>query len=155
MQMIKELLPDHCASILDVINDAASAYKGVIPFDRWKEPYMSANELADEIRTGVRFYGWFENGFLLGITGIQNVGDIDLIRHCYVRTGYRRRSIGGALLQHLLSLAHTSLILVGTGKTHRGQFGLIHVGFALRSQRQIGTLKLVALKWAVRSEAVK
>ena len=114
MQKIKELLPDHSATILEIINDAANAYKGAIPDDRWKEPYMSAKELTDEIRAGVRFCGWYEDGFLLGIAGIQNVGSCDLIRHCYVRTGYQRRGIGSALLQHLLRLAHTSLILVGT-----------------------------------------
>ncbi len=114
MQKIKELSLEHSATILDIINDAASAYKGIIPCDRWKEPYMSAKELANEIRAGVRFYGWLEDGLLLGIAGIQNVGSYDLIRHCYVRTGYQRRGIGGALLQHLLSLAHTSSILVGT-----------------------------------------
>jgi hypothetical protein len=70
---------DYTTTFIEIINDAASAYKGVIPGDRWKEPYMSANELSDEIRAGVRFYGWFKNGFLLGIAGIQNVGSIDLI----------------------------------------------------------------------------
>jgi len=114
MYKIKELSPDHSAIILEVINDASNAYKGVIPADRWKEPYMSAKELADEIRSGIQFYGWFEDGFLLGIAGIQNVDSLDLIRHCYVRTNHQRRGIGGALLRHLLTLAHSSVILVGT-----------------------------------------
>jgi len=114
MQNIKELLPDHRTAIVEIINDAANAYKGVIPDDRWKEPYMSAKELADEIRAGVRFYGYFEDGFLLGTAGIQNAGRFDLIRHCYVRTSYQRRGIGSTLLQYLLSFARTSLILVGT-----------------------------------------
>lgn len=114
MQTIKKLSPDQSAIVLEIINDAANAYKGVIPDDRWKEPYMSAKELTDETRAGVRFYGWLADGFLLGIAGIQNVGSCDLIRHCYVRTGFQRRGIGGALLQHVLSLAQTSLILVGT-----------------------------------------
>jgi GNAT superfamily N-acetyltransferase len=114
MQQIKELSPDHSATILAIINDAANAYKGAIPDDRWKEPYMSTEEVADEIRAGVRFYGWFEDSFLLGIAGIQNVGRFDLIRHCYVRSDYQRRGIGGDLLQHLLSLSHASQVLVGT-----------------------------------------
>jgi hypothetical protein len=63
MQQIKELSPDHSATILDIINDAANAYKGVIPDDRWKEPYMSAKELADEMGAGIRFHGWFDDGF--------------------------------------------------------------------------------------------
>ena len=80
---------------------------------------MSANELSDEIRAGVRFYGWFKNSFLLGIAGIQNVGSIDLIRpllrvYCLPET-----RLGSALLQHLLSLAQTSTILVGTWEDAR------------------------------------
>jgi GNAT superfamily N-acetyltransferase len=135
MQKIKELSLDQSATTLAIINDAASAYKGIIPSDRWKEPYMSAKELANEIRAGVRFYGWFEDGFLLGVAGIQNVGSCDLVRHCYVRTGYQRRGIGGALLQYLLSLAHTSLILVGTWEdaTWAVRFYERH-GFALVSR---------------------
>ncbi|MFZ1021964.1 MAG: GNAT family N-acetyltransferase [Halobacteriota archaeon] len=114
MPMIQELLSDHSATIREIINDAANAYKGVIPDDRWKEPYMSAEELTDEIGAGVRFYGWIQDGLLLGVAGIQHLGDVDLIRHCYVRTECQSRGIGGALLQHLLSLAQASLILVGT-----------------------------------------
>jgi hypothetical protein len=96
MSKIKELVSDHSTTLIEIINDAASAYKGVIPDDRWKEPYMSANELSDEIRAGVRFYGWFKNGFLLGIAGIQNVGSIDLIRpllrvYCLPETRHRQR----------------------------------------------------------------
>jgi GNAT superfamily N-acetyltransferase len=137
MQKIRELVPDHSATILEIINDAANAYKGVIPDDRWKEPYMSPKELADEIKAGVRFYGWFEDGFLLGIAGIQNVSSFDLIRHCYVRTGCQKRGIGGALLQHLLDLARTSLILVGTWEdaTWAVQFYQRH-GFELVSREE-------------------
>ena len=96
MSKIKELVSDHSTTLIEIINDAASAYKGVIPDDRWKEPYMSANELSDEIRAGVRFYGWFKNSFLLGIDGIQNVGSIDLIRpllrvYCLPETRHRQR----------------------------------------------------------------
>ena len=125
MQQIKELSPDHSATILDIINDAANAYKGAIPDDRWKEPYMSTEELAEEIRAGIRFYGWFEDSFLPGIVGSQNVGRLELIRHCYVRSDYQRRGIGGDLLQHLLSLSHASQVLVGTRKTQQGQFGFM------------------------------
>jgi GNAT superfamily N-acetyltransferase len=114
MHKIKKLSPDHSATIIEIINDAANVYKGTIPDDRWKEPYMSTEELADEIRAGVRFYGWIEDGLLLGIAGIQHADDVDLIRHCYVRADYQRRGIGGDLLQHLLSLSHASQVLVGT-----------------------------------------
>ena len=71
MPMIQELVPGQGATILEIMNDAANAYRGAIPDDRCKEPYMSAKELADEIRAGVRLYGWFEDGFLLGSLGFN------------------------------------------------------------------------------------
>ena len=112
--MIFILSPSDFDSILRVINDAAQVYKGAIPEDRWKEPYMSAEELRTEIEAGVRFYGWMENDNLLGVMGIQSVKDTTLIRHSYVLTKYQRRGIGGKLLGHLKSLVKTPDILVGT-----------------------------------------
>ncbi len=112
--MIKELLASDFDSILEVINDAAQAYKGVIPEDRWKEPYMSIEELTREIEEGVRFYGWTENGTLLGVMGIQSVKDVTLIRHSYVLTNHQMRGIGGKLISYLRSLCETSELLVGT-----------------------------------------
>jgi GNAT superfamily N-acetyltransferase len=100
--------------ILNVVNDAAQAYKGVIPNDRWNEPYMSAEELRKEIDDGVEFYGSKENGVLLGVMGIQTVRDVTLIRHAYVLTKHQRSGIGEKLLKHLLPLAKNSTILVGT-----------------------------------------
>jgi len=112
--MICKLSSSDVDSILRVVNDAAQAYKGVIPNDRWKEPYMSAEELKKEIEAGVRFYGWVEDDILLGVMGIQHVKDTTLIRHSYVLTKYQRRGIGEKLLWHLMSLAKTLKILVGT-----------------------------------------
>ncbi|MCF3653253.1 MAG: GNAT family N-acetyltransferase [Aigarchaeota archaeon] len=112
--MIRKLSPSNFDPILKVINDAAQAYKGVIPDDLWKEPYMSSEELRHEIDSGVEFYGWFENDVLLGVMGIQFVGDVTLIRHAYVLPEHQRRGIGSKLLRHLISLAKTSEILVGT-----------------------------------------
>jgi len=114
--MICKLLPSDFDSILMVVNDAAQAFKGVIPDDRWKEPYMSAGELKKEIEAGVRFYGWVENNTLLGVMGVQSVKDITLIRHSYVLTKYQRMGIGGKLLEHLKNLVKTPEILVGTWK---------------------------------------
>ena len=101
-------------SILQVVNDAAEAYRGVIPEDRWKEPYMPAKELKEEVESGVQFYGWTENEKVVGVMGIQPVNDITLIRHAYVLTRRQRKGIGEKLLNHLLDLAQTSEILVGT-----------------------------------------
>jgi GNAT superfamily N-acetyltransferase len=112
--MICSLLPSDFDAILKVTNDAAQAYKGVIPDDRWKEPYMSAEELRGEIEAGVRFFGWLEGEHLLGITGIQSLKDTTLIRHAYVLPGYQRQGIGTKLLEYLIGLAETPEILVGT-----------------------------------------
>lgn len=112
--MIHGLLPSDFDAALRVINEAAQAYKGVIPDDRWKEPYMSAEELKAEIETGVRFFGWIEDDHLLGVAGIQAIKDTTLIRHTYVGTKCQRGGIGSRLLEHLLGLAKTPEILVGT-----------------------------------------
>src|SRR5687768_18537489 len=73
--------------ILAIVNEAAEAYRGVIPDDRWHEPYMPAVELEDEVAAGVEFWGIEEDGRLLGVMGTQTVRDVELIRHAYVRTG--------------------------------------------------------------------
>jgi GNAT superfamily N-acetyltransferase len=112
--MIRSLLPSDFDAILKIINDAAQAYKGVIPDDRWKEPYMSAGELKEEIEAGVRFFGWVEDGHLLGVAGIQALKDSTLIRHAYVLTGCQREEIGTRLLEYLIGLAGTREVLVGT-----------------------------------------
>jgi GNAT superfamily N-acetyltransferase len=111
--MTRSLLSSDLDAILKVINDAAQAYKGVIPDDRWKEPYMPAEELKQEIEAGVRFFGWVEDD-LLGIMGIQLIKDTTLIRHAYVITKCQGRGIGTRLLEHLMSLAETPEILIGT-----------------------------------------
>jgi GNAT superfamily N-acetyltransferase len=113
-QMISKLQPAEFNSILHVVNDAAEAYRGVIPEDRWKEPYMSTEELREEIESGVEFYGWVEGKVLVAVMGIQRVNDVTLIRHAYVLTRRQRRGIGEKLLSHLLSLARTTEVLVGT-----------------------------------------
>ena len=112
--MIRSLLPLDFAAILMVINNAAQAFKDVIPYDRWKEPYMSAQELKAEIEAEVRFFGWIEGDHLLGVAGIQFVKTTTLIKHTYVLTKCQRSGIGGRLLEHLLRLAETPEILVGT-----------------------------------------
>ncbi len=112
--MIRKLSLSDFDSILEVINDAAQAYKGVIPKDRWKEPYMPADELREEIEAGVIFYGWVEDESIVGVMGIQTVKDTTLIRHSYVLTEYQRRGIGGKLLKHLMTITYTSELLVGT-----------------------------------------
>ena len=112
--MIRSLSSSDCDNILRVINDGAQAYKGIIPSDRWKEPYMSAGELNEEIKAGVRFFGWVEGSHLLGVAGIQPVKDTTLIRHAYVLTKCQRRGIGNSLLEYLMQLVTTTEIMIGT-----------------------------------------
>jgi GNAT superfamily N-acetyltransferase len=112
--MIRKMQTKDLQDILHVVNDAAEAYKGVIPKDRWKEPYMSTEELAEEIASGVNFYGWIENHVLVAVMGIQPLNEVTLIRHAYVLTSRQRRGIGEKLLRHLLDMTQTSKVLVGT-----------------------------------------
>lgn len=99
--------------IWNIVNEAAQAYKGIIPADRWKEPYMSREELRHEIDEGVAFWGCGENGSLAGVMGIQAVQDVTLIRHAYVRTVSQRRGIGASLLSHLQGQTSRP-VLIGT-----------------------------------------
>lgn len=113
MARIRCCEPADFPTILAIVNDAARAYRGHIPADRWHEPYMPADELAREIEAGVVFWGWEDAGSLAGVMGLQDVRDVALIRHAYVATAVRGRGIGGALLAHLLG-ATTRPVLVGT-----------------------------------------
>ena len=110
---IRSCGPEDAAAILAIVNDAAQAYKGIIPADRWREPYMPLDELEQELRDGVRFYGIESGGELAGVMGIQDRGAVTLIRHAYVRTSQRRKGIGEKLLKHLESMADKP-ILIGT-----------------------------------------
>ena len=100
-------------TILAIVNDAAQAYRGVIPADRWHEPYMSRAELEREITAGVNFSGWDADGELTGVMGAQRVKDATLIRHAYVRTAEQGRDIGGRLLKAFSSGVDGKL-LIGT-----------------------------------------
>jgi N-acetylglutamate synthase-like GNAT family acetyltransferase len=109
--MVRKCNESDFESIYQIINEAAQIYKGIIPADRWKEPYMPREELKREIDTHVCFYGYEEDGELLGVMGIQDVLDVTLIRHAYVRTGQQNRGIGGKLLSHLRTLTSRPILL--------------------------------------------
>jgi len=117
--MICQLATNDIQSILNVVNDAAVAYKGKISNDMWKEPYMPVQELKEEIRSGVQFYGWKENNALTAVMGIQVVDDVTLIRHAYVLTAQQRKGLGQKLLKHLLGLAAPRQVYVGTWEAAR------------------------------------
>ena len=99
--------------IYEIINDAASAYRGVIPADRWHEPYMTEEELRKQIDQGVQFWSYTEDKEILGVMGIQFKEDVTLIRHAYVRTNKRNKGIGSRLLEHLSAISATP-VLIGT-----------------------------------------
>ena len=111
--MIRKCTELDLKTIFEIVNDAAIAYKGIIPADRWHEPYMPLEEIRHEIEHGVIFWGFEKEGDLLGVMGIQDKGDVALIRHAYVRTRSRKQGIGENLLLHLEGLTEKP-ILVGT-----------------------------------------
>jgi GNAT superfamily N-acetyltransferase len=101
------------AAILAIVNEAAQAYRGVIPADRWHEPYMPTDELINEIADGVVFWVAEQEGRLLGVMGIQDKGDVALVRHAYVAPAIQRKGVGTRLLRHVEGLADKP-ILIGT-----------------------------------------
>ncbi|HEV8212038.1 MAG TPA: GNAT family N-acetyltransferase [Vicinamibacterales bacterium] len=111
--MIRECAASDFEQIFQIINDGAQAYKGVIPADRWTEPYMSREKLRHEIEDGVTFWGDEAGGELAGVMGLQDVKDVTLIRHAYVRTASRNQGIGGKLLTHLRTITSRP-VLIGT-----------------------------------------
>jgi len=96
-----------------IINDGAQKYKGIIPADRWTEPYMPREKLRHEMEDGVVFWGYEDAGALVGVMGLQEVQDVTLIRHAYVRGNSQKRGIGGHLLAHLRGMASRP-VLIGT-----------------------------------------
>lgn len=152
--MIRKLTNAHLHAILTVVNDAANAYKGKIPADRWKEPYMPAQELKEEIQSGVQFYGYRENNNLLAVMGIQPVNDVTLIRHAYTLTSHQRQGVGEKLLNHLLVLARTDRILVGTWETAPWAIKFYEKhGFKLLSRQE--TNKLLTTYWNIPERQVE
>jgi len=115
--MIRKLDNTELQTIFDIVNDAAEVYRGKIPFDCWREPYMSKEEIAKEIRTGIQFYCYTEKNVIVAVMGIQLIGGITLIRHAYTLTSHQRKGIGEKLLKHLINIAQTQRILVGTWET--------------------------------------
>lgn len=111
--MIRQCTVSDLEAMQAVINDAAQAYKGVIPADRWHEPYMPLEELQAEIQDGIEFWGIEREGRLVGVMGIQDKGEVTLIRHAYVKTTYQSNGLGKILLRHLEGLSQKP-ILIGT-----------------------------------------
>jgi GNAT superfamily N-acetyltransferase len=145
--VIRPCRDDERAAILAIVNTAAEAYRGVIPADRWHEPYMAAAELDAEIAAGVAFSGYEHDGALVGVMGVQPVRDVDLIRHAYVAPERQGRGIGAALLAHLARSTSRPL-LVGTWAAAEGaiRFYRRH-GFELVAPER--TAPLLRAYWSI------
>jgi GNAT superfamily N-acetyltransferase len=135
-------------AILEIVNDAASSYRGVIPFEFSHAPYMSREELAAEVAAGVSFSGVWEGGALVGAMGIQHVSGVTLIRHAYVRSSHQRRGIGAALLAALRTQAGERTLLVGTwAGAHWAIAFYERNGFRLQSPAE--TERLLSTYWDI------
>lgn len=110
---IRPIRDDEHDVVLAIINNAAQRYRGVIPEDRWHDPYFSAEYLATEIAAGVQFFGYDAGYELLGVMGVQDVDNVTLIRHAYVLPHAQRAGIGGKLLRSLLATTDKP-VLIGT-----------------------------------------
>jgi N-acetylglutamate synthase-like GNAT family acetyltransferase len=111
--LIRKSVDADLATILAIVNDGAQAYRGVIPADRWHDPYMPKDELEREIAAGVVFWVAEEDRRLLGVMGIQDKGDVALVRHAYVASALQKKGVGTTLLRHVESLTDKP-ILIGT-----------------------------------------
>ena len=146
--MIVECTRKDLFNILNVINDAALKYKGVIPDDCWNEPYMSEKELANEIDSGVRMFGYVRNNTLVGVMGIQELKRVTLIRHAYVLTDYQGIGIGKSLLQYLFKINKSSRLLLGTWQDASWAISFyLKNGFFLHTRKQ--TDQLLDRYWQV------
>lgn len=140
MDQVREVRDDERAEVLAIVNDAAEAYRGVIPADSWHDPYMDAAELDAEIAAGVVLSAMDHEGELVAVMGIQPVLDVDLIRHAYVVPAHQGSGLGSALLRHLTASTQRPL-LVGTWAAASWAIGFYeHHGF-----RQVGPRRAAEL----------
>jgi len=151
--MIRIATDEDFEEIFNIINDAAIAYKGVIPPDRWHEPYMSKEELQAQIEDGVRFSCYVDNSEIIGVMGIQDKADVELIRHAYVRTKQRKKGIGSLLLQELIKDTKKP-ILIGTWATAEWAINFYEKhGFRLVEEEEKN--RLLKKYWAIPDRQVE
>ena len=152
--MIREYKKSDSSKILYVINDAAIRYKGIIPDNCWHEPYMSEQELVDELTDGVRMFGYNRNNKLIGVIGIQEIKDVILIRHAYTLTSYQGKGIGSALLKYLLKRNQNSRLLVGTWQNARWAIRFYEkFDFILHAKKQ--ATQLLKKYWKIPLKQIK
>ena len=152
--MIREYKKTDASKILYIINDAALKYKGTIPDNCWKEPYMSEQQLIDEFSEGVHIYGYNHNNELIGVIGIQKVKDVVLIRHAYILSSHQGKGIGSVLLKYLLKTNFNSRLLVGTWQDATWAIKFYEkFGFILHTKDE-ATL-LLKKYWKISSKQIK
>ncbi|MDE2352704.1 MAG: GNAT family N-acetyltransferase [Alphaproteobacteria bacterium] len=145
--LIRPCTDSDATAILSIVNSAAEAYRGVIPPDRWHEPYMPKAEFESELAAGVAFWGCEDNGVLIGVMGIQPVKDVDLIRHAYVAPAAQGQGIGGALIVHLNALSKRRLLVGTWADAHWAIRFYQHHGFVLTTPEQ--KTRLLKTYWTV------
>ena len=152
--MIREHNKKNTPEILNVINDASVKYKGIIPDDCWKEPYMSEQELIDELSNGVRMYGYHQNNTLIGVIGIQEIKDVILVRHAYTLCSYQNKGVGSSLIKYLLKKHQGCRLLVGTWKDAIWAIQFYQkFGFTLHSKKE--TTLLLKKYWKISKKQIE
>jgi N-acetylglutamate synthase-like GNAT family acetyltransferase len=140
-------------AVLTIVNDAARAYRGVIPADRWHEPYMSADELEKEIADGVIFWVANQDARLSAVMGIQDKEDVALVRHAYVAPTAQRSGVGTKLLQYVEGLVDKP-ILIGTWAAASWAIEFYRRnGYTLLTRRQID--RLLRTYWSILERQVE
>ncbi len=152
--MIIEYTKSDSSKILNVINDAAAKYKGVIPDNCWHEPYMSDRELLNEFKDGVRMFGYVHNNQLIGVIGYQEIKDVVLIRHAYTLTTYQGKGTGSELLEFLLNKNQNSRLLIGTWKNAKWAIRFYEkFGFVLHAKDE--SALLLKKYWNIPSKQIE
>tara|TARA_Y100000815_G_scaffold256144_1_gene263583 strand:+ start:177 stop:659 length:483 start_codon:yes stop_codon:yes gene_type:complete len=152
--MIIEYTKRDSSKILNVINDAAAKYKGVIPDNCWHEPYMSDRELLNEFKDGVRMFGYLHNDQLIGVIGYQKIKDVVLIRHAYTLTTNQGKGTGSALLEFLLNKNQNSRLLIGTWKSAKWAIRFYEkFGFVLHAKDE--SALLLKKYWNIPSKQIE
>ena len=153
MVLIRKSVEADSAAMLAIVNDAAQAYRGVIPVDRWHEPYMPVEEFLKEIDDGVVFWVAEEEGRLLGVIGIQDKGAVALVRHAYVAPSMQRKGVGTMLLRHVQGLADKP-ILIGTWADASWAIGFYRRnGFTVVSNRDKD--RLLQTYWSIPARQIE
>ena len=152
--MIIEYTKSDSSKILNVINDAAAKYKGVIPDNCWHEPYMSKRELLNDFKDGVRMFGYLHDNQLIGVIGYQKIKDVVLIRHAYTLTAYQGKGTGSALLEFLFNKNQDSRLLIGTWKNAKWAIRFYEkFGFVLHAKDE--SALLLKKYWNIPSKQIE